>query len=48
MTRGVDSGDKTLNPTFSVIPCTDCGFRIPDYTAPPDAAAQFLQKVTSL
>ena len=28
MTRGVDSGDKTLNPTFSVIPCTDCGFRI--------------------
>ena len=27
MTREVDSGDKTLHPTFSVIPCTDCGFR---------------------
>ena len=28
MTRGVDPGDKTLHPTFSVIPCPDCGFQI--------------------
>ena len=33
MTRGVDSGDKTLHPTFSVIPCPDCGFRIIDKAA---------------
>ena len=38
MTRGVDSVDKTLHPTFSVIPYPDCGFRIKDKAAL-DAAA---------
>ena len=46
MTRGVDSGDKTLHPTFSVIPCPDCGFQIKEL--PSNAAAQFLQKLTSV
>ena len=32
MTRGVDSGDKTLHPTFSVIPCPDVPLFFLQYT----------------